>query len=546
MKKNNLNISSFSLAKKNDLRGDDFYATKTIGNLTVAVVCDGVGSAQEGYEAAKRTTNYLINSLKQKPKVWTIEKSIKNFINSINTLLYQDSQVNYGRSELVTTLAIIVIDGNHLYGANVGDSRVYLDRRGDLTKLSFDHVMEEEGYQNVLLQAIGLEQTVEPYYFENIIQNKDRILLCSDGLYNVLDQSKLQSTMALGAHTLVKKASKLVDDNLPDDTTAIILEVIETHEIEKLKQQELKIASDLKSDQKIDDFTLMKSLIQNNKTWLCSKNATPYVLKFAPEDAQHDEGILDTFVKEVWNAKRVQSDYFPSVIIPKNRSYRYYVMEYLNGTDLKKHLKQRKMSIDDTIMLAKKLLKMSQFLLNHDLVHGDIKPENIIVYEGEKKNLDFKIIDFGSIIEIFSITSKAGTPSFLAPERFQNEPISESTEIFAVGVTLYLALTGKFPYGEIEPFQTPLFKESKKPSFYNKNIPDWLDSVILRSLTIDPEQRYKYYSEMLFEIENPHKVKPYFKKNTPIIEKSPTAFYRVAFAISFIINVILTILHLRY
>jgi len=61
MPSKNINTSGFSLAKRKELTGDDFYDIKTIGNITVAIVCDGVGSAQEGAEAAKRTTNYLMN-----------------------------------------------------------------------------------------------------------------------------------------------------------------------------------------------------------------------------------------------------------------------------------------------------------------------------------------------------------------------------------------------------------------------------------------------------------------------------------------------------
>ncbi|MEA2100763.1 MAG: bifunctional protein-serine/threonine kinase/phosphatase, partial [Campylobacterota bacterium] len=109
-------------------------------------------------------------------------------------------------------------------------------------------------------------------------------------------------------------------------------------------------------------------------------------------------------------------------------------------------------------------------------------------------------------------------------------------------VTLYLALTGKYPYGEVEPFQTPVFKEAKKPSFYNKNIPDWLDSVILRAIALDKEQRYGHYSEMSYEIKYPQKVKPFFAKNTSLIERSPLVFYKSAFIVMSIINFILLII----
>jgi len=536
MASTNIKFSGFSLAKRKELTGDDFYDVRTIGDLTIAIVCDGVGSATEGAAAAKRTTQHLMNNFKIRPKSWSIEKSIKTFIESINSILYQESQVNYESSELVTTLTIVVIQGNRLYGANVGDSRVYLYRDAKLNQLSYDHAMDEEGFENVLTQAIGIDTTVDPYYFENIIQKDDKILLCSDGLYNVLDNEELNKGIILGAHALVKKASKLEEDNLPDDTTAVVINILKADELSTLKQQKLEIPETLKQGQTIDGYTLTKPLIQNERTWLVHKKTKDYVLKFAPYDALEDESLLDLFVKEAWNAKRLKADFFPKAVIPKNRTHRYYVMQLFKGEDLDQYLTHKQLTIDDSIELASTLLKMSQFLVKYDLVHGDIKPPNIMIAKDDDENLEFKIIDFGSITEIFSTDSQAGTPSFLSPERFQGDAISESTEVFAIGVTLYLALTGKYPYGEIEPFQTPSFKEAKRPSHYNKNIPNWLDSVILRSIAIDKEQRYSHYSEMNYELTHPEKVKPYFIKDAPLIEKSPLVFYKRAFMIMTFIN----------
>ena len=539
MTSSNIKSSGFSLAKHKELTGDDFYKIRTIGNLTVAIVCDGVGSADEGAEAAKRTTNYLMNNFKIRPKTWSIEKSIKSFIESINSILYEESQVNYERSELVTTLTIVVIEGNRLYGANVGDSRVYFNRHEQISQLSSDHSMDEEGYENVLTQAIGIGKTTELFYFENMIQKDDKILLCSDGLYNLIDDASLQEGIKLGAHSLVKKASKLAEDDLPDDTTAIVIEILQADEVSLLKQQQLLIPESLKKGQVVDGYTLEKSLIQNDRTWLVNKKTKQYVMKFAPQECADNETSLDLFVKEAWNAKRLKTDFFPKAVIPKNRTQRYYVMQLFKGEDLDGFLTHKHITIDDGVELAKTLLNMSQFLLKYDLVHGDIKPPNVMIAKDDDENLEFKIIDFGSITEIFSNNSKAGTPSFLSPERFQNEAISETSEIFSIGVTLYLALTGKYPYGEIEPFQTPLFKQAKKPSSYNKNIPDWLDSVILRSIAIDKAQRYAHYSEMDFELKNPQKVKPFFAKNSTLIERSPVTFYRTAFTVVVILNIII-------
>jgi len=532
----NIKYSAFGLAKGRYLTSDDFYAINSNANITVAIVCDGVGSAEAGAEAAKRATNYLSNNFKIRPRAWSIEKSIRTFIASINSILYQEGVINYERAELLTTLALVVIAGNRLYGANIGDSRVYLQRNSTLTQLSFDHI-EQEG-SHILTKVLGGEERVEPFYFENILSQDDKILLCSDGLYNTLELDFLEKNISFGAHSLVKKASFLTDDNLEDDTTAIIIEILKSDELNILKQQKIPIAQNLKPEQILDGYRLEKSF--NDNTWEAFKKTKKYILKFAPKEALDDENILDFFIKEAWNAKRLKADFFPKAVIPKNRTNRYYVMERINGQNLQEMLESKTLRIDDAIKLGEVLLKMSQFLLKYDLVHGDIKPQNIILL-AEGQNIEFKIIDFGSITEIFSINSKAGTPSFLSPERFLNEAISESSEIFSIGVTLYYALTKKYPYGEIEPFQNPVFKEPKKPSFYNEKIPHWLESVILRAIALDKEQRYSHYSEMAYELKNPQKVAPFFSKDIPLFKQHELTFYKGGFIIMALINFILLI-----
>ncbi len=532
-------ISSFSLAKADELKGDDFYDSVTLDGLSIAIVCDGVGSAENGALAAKRVTNYLITNFKNRPDSWSIEKSIKKFIKSINSILYQESVDNYQRAELITTLTIAVIEGNRLYGANVGDSRIYISRNNTLNQLSFDHSMDEKNYENVLTQAIGMDSDVEPYYFENELKNNDKILLCSDGLYNILNEELLIKEIEFGAYPLVKKASSLVKDNLPDDTTAIVIDIqkINHMNIKFLKEQKLIIPEYLNIGDVIDGYTLEKSLIQNNRTWIAKNKGIRYILKFPPYEALEDKNLFDSFVKEAWNAKRLKAGFFPKAVIPKNRTHRYYVMEALDGMNLKEYLKSRKLSIEESILLAKTLLRASQYLLKYDLVHGDIKPENIILLNRHDKKI-FKIIDFGSITELYSLTNRAGTPSYLAPERFEGNAISEQSEIFAIGVTLFESLTDKFPYGEIEPFQNPTFKEMRSPNKINKNIPLWLDSIILRSLAIDTKQRYLNYTEMIYELENSDRVKPFFNKDTPLLERDPLKFYKLSFYILLILNII--------
>ncbi len=530
-------ITSFSLAKGKDLIGDDYLDVKKFDDLTVAVLCDGVGSADGGREAAKRVVKYLINNFKNRIKSWPLEKTIKTFITSINKILYNESLNLYEREELLTTLALVVIENDRLYGANVGDTRIYLKRDNNLIQLSLD-----QSEDNMLLEAIGMKENINIYYFENELQKNDEILLCSDGLYNVLDEEEIKRFMDLGAYNLVKAASKKVNDNLPDDTSAIVIKIKNLPPINKLKKLNLEIPETLKKDQIIDGYKLIKPLIQNNRTWLVEKKDKKYVMKFPLIEAKENEHLLDQYIKEAWNAVRLKAGFFPKAVIPKKRSYRYYIQEYIDGVNLKKYKKP--LHIDDAINLAKTLLNASQYLLKYDLVHADIKPENIIVSK-RKDKIIFKIIDFGNITEIYSINTKAGTPSYLAPERFKDALINESTEIFAIGVTLYEALTGKLPYGEIEPFSNPTFKSPKEPKKLNPKIPDWLNSVILRSIEINPDKRYKHYSEMLFELTHPQKVKPYFDKSKSLIQRDPAKAYKIAFFVSLFVNFLLLYLLLK-
>ena len=533
MSKNNIKTSGFSLAKRKELTGDDFYEIKQYDDMTIAVLCDGVGSAQEGALAAKRVTLHIINNFKNIPKIWSIEKAIKEFINSINSILYTQSIHEYERPEYITTITVVVIKGNRLYGANAGDSRIYLLRDNKLNQLSYDH--NEDGMPNVLSNAIGISPEVQIHYFENNIEKEDKILLCSDGLYSLMSNDTLSKNIPNGAYNIVKKASSLVDDNLPDDTTAVILEVLQIDPVELMKNLNLQIPEKLKKGDIIDGYELTLSLIQNDRTWVCKKNNQEYVIKFAPYEAIDNEEILDLYVKEAWNAKRLKAGFFPKSFIPKNRTARYYLMTKLDGINLKQYLKKRKLSVDEAIILAKTLLSMEEYLLKFNLVHGDIKPENIIVIQRDGKRI-FKIIDFGSITEIFSIASKAGTPSYLAPERFNGSAINERTEIFSIGVTLYQSLTGSLPYGEIEPFQNPTVSIPKKPQKLNNNIPAWLESLILRAITAQEDLRYSNYSHMKFELEYPQKVKPFFDKKTPLLKKDPMKFYKFGFYTLLLLN----------
>lgn len=490
--------------------GDDAHLITRTGDACLAIVCDGVGSARAGAQAAQRVVKYMHNTFKRRPKAWSLCKTLAVAVENINRILYREGMDDFERPEFLTTLSMVVVEGDQLCGVNVGDSPVYLLRDNTLIQLSRAHASDQPGMEHVLTQAIGAAESVSPYFFTETLLPGDRLLLCSDGLTAVLSMEEIQNLAHAGAHALLKLAQQKTHSALPDDTTVLTCQVNEIHPVKALKQLTLAIPEKLKAGDVIDGYQLVKSLIQNERTWMAEKDGERFVLKFAPVEARRDERVLDAFVHEAWSANRIEGKFFPKAWIPEQRSARYYVMEYIAAPSLRFRLdtKNKPLKVEDAVELGVFLLKAEQFLLGRDLVHGDLKPENILLVPKEQRR-QYKLIDFGSVVEVFSTTDRAGTPSYLAPERFTGAPISESTELFAVGVVLYEALTLQLPYGEIEPFQTPRFKRPKPVRQLNPHVPNWLEAVVMRAIELDPERRYEHYSEMLFDLKHPERVAPH-------------------------------------
>jgi serine/threonine protein kinase len=523
-------ITSHNLAHSPERPSQDACDTRTSSESVIAVLADGVGSALMGGEAATKVVENFISFFESRPRHWTTRKALEEFSRLINRSLYNEGVAKFGRPEFLATAAVVVLEAGRLTGLNAGDSRVYLSKSGKLTQLSQDHCGSEPGRNHVITRGMGMELDVQPYFFERDLSDGDVILVCSDGISSVLDEDAISHGLAAasGARSVVNHARQIATEETLDDMSAVVIEVRRVEFAAERSNARLEIPEVLSPGQNVDGFTLRQHFKGNDRTWVATRDREPFVLKFAPLEARHDEAIHSQFIREIWTATRLESRCFVRAFTPEHQTALYYAQEYHPVPTLKHFVEEKQLVVPEAVALGLFLLEAGQFLLRFDLVHGDVKLENILALK-RGDALDFKLIDFGSISEIFSIVSRAGTPSYLAPERFQGSPISERTELFAIGVTLYHSLTGKFPYGEIEPFQTPSFGAPRGPSSLNPHIPPWMESVLLRAVTPKPEERYQSYSEMKFELENPEKVRPFYRRDTPLFERNPLAFYRAGF-----------------
>lgn len=510
---------------------DVFSVSPCADGGLLCVLSDGVGSARDPRRCAERVVRLVSDNFNARPRHWTPRKAFERLIDEANYSLYREGAYLDGVPSMQATLAAACLSGNRITGINIGDSPVLLIREGAIQRLTETHSVRNGDGAEMLTNAMGMGNAALPHYFEQELAEGDIVVITSDGLTHLLSDAEIGDYVRRfgTAKALVHEAVRTSKSKALDDLSAIVVEV---KEISPPVESTVPVGPmlPLKKGGQIDDYQLLRPMAGNARVWLAEKAGARFVLKFIPTEAETDDsGIVQArFAREAWNACRIKNSFFVEASLPASGSPHYYVMEYIEAPSLSFLLKSRRLAVDEAIELGKFLARACQWLLRHELIHGDIKSENILIFR-TGDGLDYKLLDLGIASPIFTDSGVAGTPSYLAPERFNGALITERTEIFAIGVTLYEVLTGRLPFGAIERFQKPHFHPTRRPSHWNPNIPPWLDAVIMKCLSLRDEKRFEHYSELLFALEHPASAPTDAFASEPLLTRNPLLFYKVGF-----------------
>lgn len=193
-----------------------------IGNLdNLYVLCDGLGGHNAGEFASENAAEIFFDVAEDSDSHMPLS-IFREAINKVNSLIYRKGK-EPAYAGMATTLVGCTIRDDTAYVINVGDSRAYIIG-DDITQITIDHsymgelisegrISRDEARfhkkNNVITKAIGAEKTIEPDYFQVDIEDDEIIMLCSDGLYNMVSEQTIKSVVE-SEGSLKKKVERLI------------------------------------------------------------------------------------------------------------------------------------------------------------------------------------------------------------------------------------------------------------------------------------------------------------------------------------------------
>ncbi len=220
----------------------------------------------------------------------------------------------------------------------------------------------------------------------------------------------------------------------------------------------------------------------------------------------HDAQFVERFRREASSAASLNHPNIVQIYDRGEAEGTYYIaMEYLDGRSLKEIiLKYAPLSPDLVVSVSVQILEALRFAHRRDVIHRDIKPQNIIVdSEGRVKVTDFGIARAGSASTMTEAGSIIGTAHYLSPEQAQGQPVEAASDLYSLGVVMYEMATGKLPFDGDNPVGIAMQHAHERPvapRTITPDIPENLEGVILRSLGKHPIERYLTAQAMLADL----------------------------------------------
>ncbi|MDH5407912.1 MAG: bifunctional serine/threonine-protein kinase/universal stress protein [Gammaproteobacteria bacterium] len=222
--------------------------------------------------------------------------------------------------------------------------------------------------------------------------------------------------------------------------------------------------------------------------------------------------VFAGFETEIRILSRLRGAYTPRVYAKGDLSTcPYLVMEYVEGDLLQQAVRNAPVELEQLCQLMRPVCRAVHELHRHNIIHLDLKPENIRNRDdGHVVVIDMGTAHHAQLPDMYSVTDEQQpfTVDYVAPEQLFGIRTDSRSDIYAIGVMLYELATGKGPFekANLLTVKTRLYIPPKPPRCINKDIPEWLQEVILKCMEINPENRYSTAKEVAYALAHPNMV----------------------------------------
>ncbi|MBQ5850242.1 MAG: Stp1/IreP family PP2C-type Ser/Thr phosphatase [Lachnospiraceae bacterium] len=200
-------FSLTDVGRRREINEDSVYTSGTfVGNIpNLFIVADGMGGHNAGDYASQNTVKKVVEVIEQLSEEHDVENLMEKAIDAANSYIYKKSRMDRRLKGMGTTLVLVSCVGDTATIANVGDSRLYVVN-DSIKQITRDHSLVEEMIElggiareearnhpdkNIITRAIGVKEYVLVDFFELKLKKEDKLLLCSDGLTNMLKDTEI-------------------------------------------------------------------------------------------------------------------------------------------------------------------------------------------------------------------------------------------------------------------------------------------------------------------------------------------------------------------
>ena len=232
-------------------------------------------------------------------------------------------------------------------------------------------------------------------------------------------------------------------------------------------------------------------------------------VKILKKEFANNKDISDKFKKEATAVANFSDANIVNVLDvghEEEENVDYFVMEYVNGKTLKELIiSSGKLSYSTAISIAIQIAKALECAHKNNIIHRDVKPQNILVTEnGLVKVTDFGIAKSSTSATITNTTTIMGSAHYLSPEQAKGAFIDLRSDIYSLGVVLYEMVTGVLPFDGESPVTIALKhiqSEPIEPKKQNPSIPDSLNNLIVKCMSKESVNRYQNCRELINDLQ---------------------------------------------